>query len=292
MSARGRLPPGGRAGGAQSVRARLFVRADSPRPSAEPPPRGREPPSRAPHRDPPSAHPAGPGSLAGREAPRHVTARPGASSPGGRRAEGGRQGGGGRLLLAHRPGATAEAPQPRDTPARSRRSAPSPVAPRRPGPAGAPRKCEGRDGRELRRRDGLREGESLPAPRSPGRERGERSRAERGAGLACPRRRLLRGGVAGAPRTCAVAGGARVLDRSSGVRRGPLGGSAAGRGDGVTGSQRGTAPGSPGVKRTAGSAAPSDGECCPAAGNAAAEARRWEVPGPARLTEDDTGSRK
>lgn len=92
MSVRGCLPPGGRAG-AQSVRARLFVSGDSPRPlgGASTPRAGTRPAALPAVTLPPPLTPPARGAWQGERRRRHVTARPGARSPGGRRAGGGRE---------------------------------------------------------------------------------------------------------------------------------------------------------------------------------------------------------
>lgn len=95
MSVRVCLPPGGRAGGAESVRARLFVRGDSPRPlgGASTPRAGNRPAALPAVTLPPPLTPPARGAWQGERRRRHVTARPGARSLGGRRAGGGREAG-------------------------------------------------------------------------------------------------------------------------------------------------------------------------------------------------------
>ncbi|XP_040979154.1 collagen alpha-1(I) chain-like [Aquila chrysaetos chrysaetos] len=168
-------PPPRRAGGAESVRARLFVRGDSPRPlgGASTPRAGNRParPAALPAVTlPPPLTPPARGAWQGERRRRHVTARPGARSPGGRRAGGRRAGGraaGGRAApprtqtRSHRGGASAAGHA--GLALRCRRSATPPPPPQPPPPSATPgiagadggpapsappaeRKCEGAGG--------------------------------------------------------------------------------------------------------------------------------------------------
>lgn len=77
----------------QSMRARLLVSGDSPRPlgGASTPQAGTRPAALPAVTLPPPLTPPARGAWQGERRRRHVTARPGARSPGGRRAGGGRE---------------------------------------------------------------------------------------------------------------------------------------------------------------------------------------------------------
>lgn len=185
MSMRVCLPPGGRAGAAESVRARLFVHGDSPRPlgGASTPRAGNRParPAALPAVTlPPPLTPPARGAWQGERRRRHVTARPGARSPGGRRAGGRRAGGraaGGQLLLAHRPGATAEASQPWGRGTRRPRASVPPQRSQPPPPSATP---------------GTAGADGGPAPSAPPAERKCEGRAVPAAGWRCRRRKVSR----------------------------------------------------------------------------------------------------
>lgn len=213
MSVRVCLPPGGRAGGAESVRARLFVRGDSPRPlgGASTPRAGNRPAALPAVTLPPPLTPPARGAWQGERRRRHVTARPGARSLGGRRAGGGREAG--RRAGSSSSHTHPEPPRRRLSRGdaghagfapRCRRSAPQPPPPsatpalREPPEAPAlsaspaERKCKGGGGRDGlgRLRDGGAGGGKFPGAASgaePGAAGAGKPPATRGSGAAAGR---------------------------------------------------------------------------------------------------------